>query len=141
MYEEVLESAMDYIRTLLHEELLDTVKKKIDEVLPKIKKDMIPTIKKFVKDLLSSKSTTAMAVDSLTLPELLQVARKNIVAGANGFVVFRAEKDGKCFVYLANCKDRELLDETINKYVIIQADSLSKEVEELFGETDLIILQ
>ena len=141
MYEDVLESAMDYIRTLLQEELLDTVKKKIDEVLPKIKKEMVPTIKKFVKDLLSSKSTTALVLDSLSMPELLQVARKNIVAGANGFVVFRAEKDNKCFIYLANCKDRELLDESINKYIIIQADSLSKEVEELFGETDLIILQ
>lgn len=141
MYEDVLESAIDYIRTLLQEELLDAVKKKINEVLPKIKKEMIPTFKKFAKDLLSSKSTTALSVDTLTLPELVQAARKNIVAGANGFVVFRAEKDGKCFVYLANCKDRELLDETINKYVIIQADSLSKEVEELFGETDLIILQ
>lgn len=141
MYEDVLESAMDYIKTLLQEELLDTVKKKIDEVLPKIKKEMIPTIKKFAKNLLSSNSTTATVVGTLTLPELLQVARKNIVVGANGFVAFRAEKDGKCFVYLANCKDRELLDEDINKYVIIQATSLSKEVDELFGDTDLIILQ
>lgn len=141
MYEEVLESAMDYIRTLLQEELLDAVKKKIDEVLPKIKKEMIPTIKKFAKDLLSSKSTTTLVVDLLTMPELLQVARKNIVAGANGFVAFRAEKGGKSFIYLANCKDRELLDEPINKYVVIQSASLSKEVEELFGDTDLIILQ
>lgn len=144
MYDEVIENAIEYIKTLFHEhlqELFDDAKEQFKKALPKIKKEMLPTITKFFKDLLKSKSTTANVVETLTMNELLQIARKNIVTGANGFAAFRAEKDGKHFVYLANCKNSELLDESINKYVIIQANALSKEVENLFGDTDLIILQ
>lgn len=144
MYDEVIENGIEYIKDLFREhlpELLDSAKEHIKETLPKIRTEMIPTITKFVKNLSNSKSTTAHVVETLTMQELLSIARGNIVEGANGFAVFKAMKDKKSFVYMANCKNQELLDETINKYAIIQADVLSKEVEELFEETDLIILQ
>lgn len=144
MYDDIIEIGMEYIDSLVREhlpELVDAAKDQIKEAFPKIKKELLPTITKFVKDLLKSKNTAANAVETLTMAELLQIARKNIVAGANGFAVFKAEKNGKHFVYLANCKDNELLDESINKYVIIQADSLSTEIKDLFGDTDLIILK
>ncbi len=144
MYEDVINNGLEYLKELFREylpELVEDTKEQIRKALPKIKKEMVPTIKKFVRDLLKSQSTSASVVETLTLQELIKIAKKNIVEGANGFAALKTEKNKKVFVYLANCKDSELLDESINKYVIIQANTLSKEVEDLFGDTDLIILQ
>ena len=144
MYEDVINNGLEYLKELFREylpELVDDTKEQIRKALPKIKKEMVPTIRKFVRDLLKSQSTSASVVETLTMQELIKIAKKNIAEGANGFEDVKTEKTKKCLDYLANCNNSELLDESINKYVIIQANNLSKEVEDLFGETDLVILQ
>lgn len=50
------------------------------------------------------------------------------------------QEDGY-FIYLAYSKDRKLLPVANNKYLIIKAQALAKEVEDLFAESELIILK
>ncbi|MCQ2200067.1 MAG: hypothetical protein MJZ19_10165 [Paludibacteraceae bacterium] len=76
------------------------------------------------------------------------IIKKHAVAGANGMaVIYKKNADDDIF-YLASVKDKELIDEKNNKFVVVKAtDGVKKEVKEMFSsalETDfgkLIIIR
>ena len=143
MYQEVIEDVVEYAKKLLQEylpELVDVAKDGIKETIIKVQKGLMPTIEGFVRGMRKSKSVSSVEVDILTMQKMIQIAQQNIVSGANGFAALKLQKDSKYFVYLANCKDRALLDESVQKYAVIKANEINAEVNELFGENDLIIL-
>ena len=80
-------------------------------------------------------------VDVLDMPTLVDFAKKYIVKSSNETVAMKVMQDDCYFIYLAYSKDRQLLPTQDNKYVIIKAQTLAKEVEELFAESELVILK
>lgn len=80
------------------------------------------------------------AVDALTVTNLVDFSKKHMVAGSNGVVAIKKSKDNVLYVFLAYVKDRELIPEDKNHYVVIEARSLAEDTKDLFGNLDLVIL-
>lgn len=144
MKEELIDDLLDSIREdflkPLWEDLKEELKEAGKEMIKDIAKDELPKLKKFVSDLLTSKNVKCESVNVLTKSDIVSLVRLHKVNGSDGVAAFKQEKDGKTFVYLAYCKDRDLLPEETNCYIVVEADALDNDVKELFKESDLIIL-
>lgn len=79
-------------------------------------------------------------VDVLSVSNLVEFSKNHMVAGSDGVVAIRKPKDESVFVFLAYVKDRDLLPEETNHYVVVEAKSLADDTKELFGDLDLVIL-
>lgn len=132
--------SLKQILEMLRDALEPIFRDKFEEWKVKIKDEYIPKLKKFVEDMLKSKNVKYEAVDVLTKSDLISLIRLNKVNGSDGVAAFKQQKDEKMFVYLAYCKDRDLLPEETNCYIVIEANALNDDVYELFNESDLIIL-
>lgn len=132
--------SLKQILEMLRDALEPIIRDKIEEVKVKIKDEYIPKLKKFLEDILKSKNVKYESVDVLSKSDLISLIRLNRVNGSDGVAAFKQQKDEKMFVYLAYCKDRDLLPEETNCYIVIEANSLNDDVNELFNESDLIIL-
>jgi hypothetical protein len=132
--------SLKQILEMLRDALEPIIRDKIEEVKVKIKDEYIPKLKEFVEDILKSKNVKYESVDVLSKSDLISLIRLNRVNGSDGVAAFKQQKDEKMFVYLAYCKDRDLLPEETNCYIVIEANSLNDDVNELFNESDLIIL-
>lgn len=80
-------------------------------------------------------------VDVITKEKLVEIARECIVPNCNEVVAMK--KNGRGYeriIYLAYSKNKELLPQEKNFYVIINAKETSKSVDDLFGKYELIIL-
>ena len=93
----------------------------------------------------SKDNMTAYEVDTLSSREMLQYAKNHIVKGSNMVVAFKQQgiiNDKEvAFVYLAYGKEKELLADENNHYVIIKANKLEQDILNLFSESDLVILK
>lgn len=132
--------SLKQILEMLRDALEPIIRDKIEEVKVKIKDEYIPKLKKFVEDMLKSKNVKYESVDVLTKSDMVSLIRLNKVNGSDEVAAFKQQKDGKMFVYLAYCKDGDLLPEETNCYIVIEANTLHDDVKELFNESDLIIL-
>ncbi len=132
--------SLKQILEMLRDALEPIIRDKIEEVKVKIKDEYIPKLKKFLEDILKSKNVKYESVDVLSKSDLISLIRLNRVNGSDGVAAFKQQKDEKMFVYLAYCKDRDLLPEETNCYIVIEANFLNDDVNELFNESDLIIL-
>lgn len=132
--------SLKQILEMLRDALEPIIRDKIEEVKVKIKDEYILKLKEFVEDILKSKNVKYESVDVLSKSDLISLIRLNRVNGSDGVAAFKQQKDEKMFVYLAYCKDRDLLPEETNCYIVIEANSLNDDVNELFNESDLIIL-
>ena len=80
-------------------------------------------------------------VDIISKDKLVEIARECMVPNCNEVAAMKKNGKGyECIIYLAYSKDKELLPQEKNFYVIINAKESSKSVDELFGKTELIIL-
>lgn len=72
--------------------------------------------------------------DTLTRDAFLDVIRNNAVEGANGMaVIYKKDSDLDVF-YLASVKDKDLIEESKNKFVLLKVtDGVKKEVKEMFA--------
>lgn len=144
MKEEQIDDFLDFIREEILQPLWEDLKEELKEagkdMIKDIAKDELPKLKKFVSDLLTSKNVKCESVDVLTKSDMISLIRLNRVNGSDGVAAFKQQKDEKMFVYLAYCKDRDLLPEETNCYIVIEANALNEDVENLFKESDLIIL-
>lgn len=137
------------------EEIISSLKKNVGPILEKgsklfaegvntigmkLKEEIIPTVISFFEGLFKSQNITVEEVEMLSSEKLVELCKKYIVEGSNQVAAFKEFKKDNFYVYLAYCKDRELIDEEHNHYIVIIADGLSKDVKELFGESDLVIL-
>lgn len=132
--------SLKQILEMLRDAFEPIIRDKIEEVKVKIKDEYIPKLKEFVEDILKSKNVKYESVDVLSKSDLISLIRLNRVNGSDGVAAFKQQKDEKMFVYLAYCKDRDLLPEETNCYIVIEANFLNDDVNELFNESDLIIL-
>lgn len=118
---------------------LENAKQEIKEHYKKTLADFMQRIRVTSKD-----NMTVYEVDTLTSKEMLQYAKTHIVKGSNMVAAFKQQgiiNDKEvAFVYLAYGKERELLADENNHYVIIKAKQLEQDVLNLFVESDLVIL-
>lgn len=88
----------------------------------------------------SSVKVTPIKEEFLKLDRLVEIAKANIVPNSNQIAAILKKGDNSTIIYLAYCKDKELLPEKDNNYVIIEAEGINREIENLFGDNELIIL-
>lgn len=139
-------------------DLLANGKKLLEDLLPKVKglftpaveaskkiektvkEEYLPLLENLVKNVVGSQNIDCRELQVLTMEELLKAAKANIVPGANSIVAYKVQKEKEIFVYLANCKDDELMDDDKNKYVMFKCSALSADVLALFLDSDVVIL-
>lgn len=113
------------------------------KVVNEIKNEYMPLLGDMVKNFTGEIKGVAFGkeVDMLDLPTLVAFAKKYKVSNSNEIVAMKVKQQDGYFIYLTYSRDRQLLPITDNKYIIIKAQSLVKEVEDLFTESELIILK
>lgn len=80
-------------------------------------------------------------VELLTVEKIVEISKQHMASNCNEVVAYKTLEDDTFVVYLAYAKDRELLHEEENHYVVIKADGLSKDTKELFSESVVVILK
>ena len=112
------------------------------DLLKKVKVAYLPILQELIKNFMNETEFDIFGeeVTSLTIEQLVNIAKKYMVSDANEIVVIKKQESDATILYLSYAKDRELIERGKNKYIIIKATELTKEVSELFTESDLIIL-
>lgn len=108
-----------------------------------VKNDFIPLLDDLMKQISGEMQGIAFGkeVEELDLKTLISFAQQYIVKNSNEIVALKTLQDESYFIYMAFSKDRKLMSKEKNKYLIVKAKSLSKEVSDLFSESDLIIIK
>ena len=112
------------------------------DLLKKVKVAYLPILQELIKNFMNETEFDIFGeeVTTLTIEQLVNIAKKYMVSGANEIVVIKKQESDATILYLSYAKDRELIERGKNKYIIIKATELTNEVSELFTESDLIIL-
>ena len=112
------------------------------DLLKKVKVAYLPILQELIKNFMNETEFDIFGeeVTTLTIEQLVNIAKKYMVSDANEIVVIKKQESDATILYLSYAKDRELIERGKNKYIIIKATELTKEVSELFTESDLIIL-
>lgn len=79
--------------------------------------------------------------DCLSKVQLIETARSYRPEGCNEVVVFRRREGDSYILYVSYSKDRTLLPQEHNRYVIIKANVLGKDVEAMFKDSELVVLK
>ena len=120
------------------------LKKKADDTKRYIKREFEPLVKQWIEDFkdITSSDIKVEQVEFLTKSELIEIGRKYKVEGSTGVAAFKEMKNETFFIYLAymNVDERVLLPREDNMYIVIESEGLSKDVKELFSDSELIIL-
>ena len=134
----IFEGAVDIAKVAIN-----FLKEHAEALYDKVKDEYAPLLSDFVKNMTGEIKGIAYGqeVDQLDLTTLLAFAKEHIVEGANEVAAMRVKEENGWFIYLAYAKDRELLPSDTNRYLILKANSLAQDVEELFKESELIILK
>ena len=120
---------------------VQAVKERLNELSIQIIDEYLPQWIDMVKRILRAKNVKSESFDILTKEDLINIARKYMVSGCDSVAAFRQAESSEIFIHLTYCTEKELLPEENNCYVIIQAKSLDNEINDLFNESDLIILK
>lgn len=112
------------------------------DLLKKVKVAYLPILQELIQNFMNETEFDIFGeeVTSLTIEQLVNIAKKYMVSGANEIIVIKKQESDATILYLSYAKDRELIERGKNKYIIIKATELTNEVSELFTESDLIIL-
>ena len=127
----------------LAEEALTFLKQNAEELVKNVTADVYPVLEGMVQNLTGELKGIAYGkeVDLLDLATLVGFAKEHIVKNSNEIVVMRMKEEACSYIYLGYSRDRELLPSDSNRYLIIKAKALTPEVEDLFKESELIILK
>lgn len=92
-------------------------------------------------DFLKNLNNIYIQKEFLNMQGLIEIAQKNIVPNSNQVCAWLKKDDKTCTIFLAYANNRELLPENLNKYIAIEVEGISRDVENLFGDNELILLQ
>lgn len=113
-----------------------------EKVLEKAGEALKEYIKKFVGGFNKSKANIiAETYESLNKEKLVEIATLHKVDGSTEVAAYKVDTDDEYLIYLAYTKDKELLDENINKYIIIHTQSIARDIDKLFNNDQLILLK
>lgn len=122
---------------------IDRLTKFSQQVSAKIKQEYIPLMEDLMKNLTGEIKGTAFGkdVECLDMQTLVAMGKEYMVDDCNEIVATKVKDDVAFYVYLAYSKDRQMLPVSKNRYIIIKAKSLAPEVENIFAESELVILK
>lgn len=113
------------------------------KALEHVKKEYVPLLGTMVQNLTGELKGVVFGkeVDELDMTTLVNFAKRYIVSNSNEIVALKSVQNDGVFIYLTYAKDKQLLPISSNKYLVIKAKSLAIDVEELFVESELVILK
>lgn len=129
--EDVISSALSTLWERIQEKLLDRVGDSIKHFFEKFSEG-------FKKN---GANIIVESIEILNHKTLVEIATKHKVEGSSEVAAYKINTVDEYIVYLAYVKERELLDESINRYIIIRSQSISRDVEKLFNNDQLILLK
>ena len=110
-----------------------------------IKSDFEESVKNFAETVLKESykadNIAFKKVDVLNASKLVAIVKEYKASGANECYVWKKPVDGIWFVNVAYGKDQELISNDDNKFIIIQPDSMSEDLLDMFGESELVVLK
>jgi hypothetical protein len=103
-------------------------------------------IKKKIDDMIDyqvnvESKTVRITKELLKKEDITEAAKNNIVPNSNMVAALLEKKEDIYIVYLAFLRDKELLPLNENRYVVIKAEGLSRDVETLFDGQSLVVLK
>ena len=107
---------------------------KANEYVPLVE-DMISNLKGDIEGIAYGEE-----VETVDVKTIAKFAKKYMVNGSNNVAVCKQHYLDGYYLYLAYAKDKELLPIKENAYVIIKAQTLTKDVEDLFGDSSVVII-
>lgn len=142
LIESLFEAAMPLVEKII-EQGVEILRKKGEEIIHKVTEEYLPLVEDFIKNMTGEIQGKAFGkeVDVLDMVTLVDFAKKYIVNGSNEIVAIRSKEADGYFIYLAYSQDRELIEIDKNRYLIIKAKQLADDVNQLFNESELIILK
>lgn len=140
--ESLFEAAMPLVEKII-EQGVEILRKKGEEIIHEVTEEYLPLVEDFIKNMTGEIQGKAFGkeVDVLDMVTLVDFAKKYIVNGSNEIVAIRSKETDGYFIYLAYSQDRELIEIDKNRYLIIKAKQLADDVNQLFNESELIILK
>lgn len=127
------------------EELMPVIKDEWQKCKEGIKSDFEESVKNFTETVLKESykadNIAFKKVDLLDASKLVAIVKEYKVLGANECYVWKKPVDGIQFVNVAYGKDQELISNDDNKFIIIQPDSMSEDLLDMFGESELVVLK
>lgn len=141
--EEIVETIIEEAKRHFAEKILPYLKEQGEKLFVNLKKELVPVLKDFLGKIQKANSSNVVykIVPTLDKELLIEMAGKHIVPGSNQVVAIKDIKDNKTFIYLAYAKNRELLDEKCNKFIVLESDDIDESVVELFENESLLILE
>lgn len=124
--------------------LLYTLRGYIEQTSDIINDELIPTAKEWaglVKDVFTMKCEE-IKCEFLTKDEFIKIIKDNKVENCDSNIAYKKMKDDGTFqIIIAYIKNGKILplDENVN--LIIQCEGMSRELKEMFGEKDIIIIK
>ncbi len=79
--------------------------------------------------------------DFLNMSKLSKVIKDNIVPGSNGVAILLKKTDNQYIFYICYLKDNVILQNKENNHIIILSEAISRDVEQNFAKSSLIILK
>lgn len=140
--ESLFEAAMPLVEKII-EQGVEILRKKGEDIIHEVTEEYLPLVEDFIKNMTGEIQGKAFGkeVDVLDMVTLVDFAKKYIVNGSNEIVAIRSKEADGYFIYLAYSQDRELIEMDKNRYLIIKAKQLADDVNQLFNESELIILK
>lgn len=87
------------------------------------------------------KNVSCIEFELLNSSKLITVAKENKVEGSNEVYVWKKQGKQNYFVYLAYGKDQEMIEQDKNKFIVIKTEGLSRDLENLFEESELVVFK
>ncbi len=133
------------MKDLLQDFLVEGLNKLVQgagKALNAIGKELLSMFSEIFKTGNLPENSKVLKVDAITQKELVKIAKDNMVANCNEVVAMKSDTDnGGCIIYLAYSKDRNLLPQDKNFYIVINAEESTKTIDALFSENELVILK
>lgn len=95
----------------------------------------------FLNPQLAKADIKVIDIDYLTPDKLVQNIKDNTVPDSNEVAALLRKSRKKNYLYTAFLKDGELLPVENNKYLIIVADAIARDLENQFDGNELIVLR
>lgn len=127
----------------------DTIIAAINTLWERVQEKIVETATKTVKNKFKEfvdgfrkpdANIITVELELLNKEKLVEIAKSNVVDGSTEVAAYKVVTDDDYIIYLACTKERELIDSSINKYVIIKSKSLARDIDKLFDNDKLILL-
>lgn len=138
--EQLLNELKDYIK-----ELSPVIRDEWNVCKEGVKSDFLEQLENFdsIVEKLSRESDNIIyeKFDTIGTPALIAIIKEHKVEGSNECYVWKKQIENKLFLYISYGKDQNLITKENNLFIVLQADSLSEDLQNMFEESELVILK